>query len=118
MARVFSSTMSKYKGKRAKNLSKFANKSLIYAILTGLSGVITSVFMKSIRSNVKICGNLYSITSIFIFILLVNYWANWRYNCKLFNVVRTDKMLSEEQKHIRSKFIDSVIKHLFLSKKN
>jgi hypothetical protein len=52
MARVFSLIMNKFKGKRGKSPNKVYN-SVIYAFLTGLSGVLTSVFMKRIRSQVS-----------------------------------------------------------------
>jgi hypothetical protein len=44
--------MSKSREKRARNPNNLANKSIFYAILTGLNGVLTSVFVKIIQRNV------------------------------------------------------------------
>lgn len=52
MARVFLLTMSKFRGKRAKNLNKLSDQGLFYAIVTGLSGMVTSLLIKNIKSNV------------------------------------------------------------------
>lgn len=94
MARVFSLTMNKYKGKKERNPSNIANKNIIYAIFTGLSGVITSVFMKIIQRNVKVCSIFIQLI-IYIFVKKVHCWADRNCSCKWLHVVRTDKMFTK-----------------------
>lgn len=108
MARVFSLTMNKSKGKKERNPSKFMNKSIIYAILTGLTGVLTSVFIKIIRRNVK-KSNSVSI----IYFFLVYSWLNRSLMGKLSHVVCTDKVFAKGPKYIRSECNDSPIEYLF-----